>query len=79
MNSIMMEGWNRVVGERQGYIGLAIKDETVIDVTNNRTVNRMTTHWEGSAEEKMRFLEGKPLIISIFGDLHPPIKVEVGE
>lgn len=73
-----VKGCTRVLGEKQGYLRLPVRDELV----DNRVagqVNAMTTAWLPTPKEIEAINAGAPVHVRIFGTGHPPIMVEVGE
>jgi hypothetical protein len=79
MKSRFIEGANRVIGERQGYLGLAVRDELVDCPVNGPATPEMVTEWEPSGEELERLKAGAPVRLRILGQVHPPVTVEVAE
>lgn len=72
-----IEGCTRTLGEAQGYIGLPIRDELVLDSATGQPVNQMSSVWQPSAEEVQQLLNGGQIRLSVFGDTHPPVRLEV--
>ena len=71
-------GTTRVLGKRQGYIGLAIRDET-INCPVHGLVSLMASAWLPTPRELEALNAGAAVYVRILGDLHPPIIVGVGE
>lgn len=74
----MIEGVNRICGKSQGYLGLPVRDETVIDKTTGDIANIMHTAWTPTQEELVKLLNGAKVIVSLQGLNPQPINVEVG-
>ncbi len=70
----MIEGVSRVLGKSQGYIGLPVRDELTAD-----GAPFMVTHWEPTPAELERIASGAPVVVHLFGTIHPPIRVGVGK
>lgn len=73
MKSLMIDGFTRILGRSQGYIGLPVKDTIVEDCY------AMQTLWEPTPDELERLNRGKGILITMLTVEHPPIKVEVQE
>lgn len=69
----------RVLGKRQGYAGLPVRDETFTCSVNGPDTPKMLTAWFPSPEELEALLNGAPIIVSIIGRDHPPIMLSVGD
>lgn len=74
-----ISGTTRVIGKSQGYLGLPIRDEPIIDQTNDLPVNRMVSAWELTPNEIDRLKKGATIYLSIIGTQHPPVMLEIGE
>jgi hypothetical protein len=68
----------RVIGQRQGYTGLPLRDET-INCTVNGPINSMVTAWFPTPEEIAKIVAGAPVHLRVLGDVHPPVMLDVGE
>lgn len=73
-----IEGATRVVGKSQGYLGLPIRDEIILEAVNGPATTSMVTAWEPIPEEIERLRAGSCVHVRILGDIHPPILVTVG-
>jgi len=51
---------------------LAIRDQ---DTTAGRA---MASAWEPTPEELARLVAGAPIILTVIGQIHPPVEVKVG-
>ena len=69
----MIKGMTRVLGEAQGYLPLPIQDEP------GKSSNAMVSAWEPTPGELQRLNDGAKVEVRIYGGVHPPIRVEVGE
>jgi hypothetical protein len=78
MISTLIPGFTRVLGKRQGYHGLAVRDE-IIDEQVNGSAHAMTTAWEPTPEELAKLNAGAHVHITLLGISHPPILVQVGD
>lgn len=74
-----IEGTTRVCGQSQGYLGLPVRDETIIDPANGKTVNIMHTAWEPTPDEIERINQGAKIIVSVIGNNPQPIMLTVGK
>jgi hypothetical protein len=73
----MIEGANRVCGKSQGYLGLPIRDETIIDTATGDITNIMHTAWTPTPEELAKLNNGANVIISLIGLNPQPLMVTV--
>jgi hypothetical protein len=78
MNIQRIQGATRVLGKSQGYLGLPVRDQ-VMDCPPAGIVPTMTTAWEPTPDELEAIARGAPVYVRIFGTMHPPITVYVGE
>lgn len=74
-----VRGATRVLGKSQGYIGLAVRDETVNTTVDGPETPVMVTAWEPTPVEIAAIVAGAPVHVRIVGTAHPPILVGVGE
>lgn len=74
MISSMIRGATRIIGKSQGYLGLAVRDEVYQCGTP-----AMVSAWEPTPAEIERLKAGARIEVTLLGDMHPPIKVDVGE
>lgn len=77
MRSVLMEGWSRLIGKDQGYLGLPIRDVIIECSVNGEGTPVMVTHWMPSADEIEAINHGFPIEVSLIGRAHPPIMVGV--
>lgn len=73
----MIENATRVVGKRQGYGGLPIRDE-VVECTVGGEVHCMVTAWLPTPGELAALNAGAAIHVRILGTIPPPMLVEVG-
>lgn len=66
-----IEGCTRELGKSQGYLVLPVRDEVVDGVPY------MVTAWEPTPEELKLLNAGAKIHLSILGNGHPPVKLEV--
>lgn len=74
----MISGTTRVLGKTQGYIGLPVRDAEMRDKATGTEVPTMTSAWEPTPDELARLNAGAKVEITIVGNSHPPIVVNVG-
>jgi hypothetical protein len=74
-----IEGFTRVLGERQGYLGLPVRDELINCSVGGESTPSMVTEWIPTAENVAAIMSGAPIHVRLIGTAHPPIMVEVGE
>lgn len=79
MISLHIAGATRVIGRSQGYNGLALRDEAVHCTVNGPATPCMVTAWEPTPDEIARINAGAPVLLTILGDVHPPVMLTVGE
>lgn len=72
-------GCTRIIGKAQGYHGLPLRDDTMIDTTTGLTVATMTSCWEPTPTELAALSAGAKIMVTLYGTAHPPIMVSVGE
>jgi hypothetical protein len=72
-------GATRVLGQRQGYLGLPIRDELINCTVNGPQTPAMVTAWEPTPEEIARIVAGAPIHLRILGTTHPPVMLDVGD
>ena len=69
-----IEGTTRTIGKSQGYLGLSLRDDVLGD-----GVPCMITAWEPTPGELEKLKQGAPVLLTVLGTGHPPVKLEVGE
>ena len=70
-------GSTRVIGQSQGYLGLPLRDETIVDKATGLETPCMLTAWEPTPDELARLNAGAPVILRVLGRGHPPVMIEV--
>ena len=73
---LRIPGTTRVLGKRQGYLGLPIRD-SIIQCSVNGEVPCMETAWELTPPEIEAIIAGQPLILRLLGTQHPPVMIYV--
>jgi hypothetical protein len=73
-----IEGATRIVGVRQGYQGLPLRDGLMHSAVTGPGTPTMTTAWEPTPEEIGALLRGASIHVCVIGNIHPPIMVSVG-
>lgn len=79
MQAGRIENHTRIIGKGQGYIGLPLRD-----VVENCTVNgdgtpAMQTAWLPTPKEIEAINAGAPIILTVIGNAHPPVRIETGD
>jgi len=69
----------RVLGQKQGYIGLPIKDIARVNAANGQLCNTMVSAWELTPDEIERLKQGATIYLTVMGTEHPPVMLNVGE
>lgn len=72
-----IENATRVLGQRQGYLGLWLRDEPVNCSVNGETPSMMTA-WEPTPDEIAKIVAGAPIYLRVLGTVHPPVMLSVG-
>ena len=73
------KGATRVLGKSQNYAGLPIRDEVVLDKSDNKRARSMLSVWFPTPKELEALNAGAPVQVRLLGCSHPPIIVDVGE
>lgn len=68
----------RILGKSQGYLGLPVRDQ-VLTAPGLDPVHEMVSAWLPTEEELAALNAGASVIVHLQGEVHPPIRVEVGE
>ncbi|MCK1676612.1 hypothetical protein [Bradyrhizobium sp. 150] len=69
----------RVIGQRQGYLGLPLRYITIDCSVNGPGTPAMETAWLPTPEEIAAIVCGAPVLLRILGNQHPPVAVYVGD
>lgn len=72
-------GATRVLGQSQGYLGLPVRDEIIVDKATLLQTPSMLTAWEPTPDELARLNAGAPVLLRVLGSGHPPVMIEVGD
>lgn len=72
-------GCTRVVGKRQGYFGLPLRDETINCAVNGPDTPAMVTAWFPDPAELEALNAGAPVHVRILGNTPPPMFVTTGD
>lgn len=73
-----IEGATRTLGKSQGYLGLAIRDETIEDTVTGPGTPVMTSAWFPTPNELQRLVAGAPVYLQVVGRSHPPVMLLAG-
>jgi len=68
-----IEGATRRIGKSQGYLGLPLRDEV------GSHGPQMVTSWQPTPNEIAAIVAGAPIYLTVLGDGHPPVMMEVGK
>lgn len=74
-----ISGATRVLGQRQGYLGLPLRDVVINCSVGGEQTPAMETAWLPTPAELAAIAAGAPIILRIVGTAHPPVMVEAGE
>lgn len=74
-----IQGFTRVLGKSQGYLGLPVRDVIITEAVNGPGTPAMETAWLPTPAEIEAINAGAPIILRILGTGHPPVMLEVGE
>jgi hypothetical protein len=70
----MIAGMTRTLGKAQGYLGLPVRDETIMspEVGN---VPAMVSAWEPAPDEIAAIAAGGTVYLRVLGVAHPPVMI----
>jgi len=68
----IIQGFTRIIGKSQGYLGLPLRDIKVNDTVNGPDTPAMETAWLPDPAEVAAINAGAPIILRILGSGHPP-------
>lgn len=74
-----IEGATRIIGKSQGYLGLPVRDERIVSTVDGPGTPCMVTAWIPTPKEIEAIIAGAAVHVILIGEMHPPIRVEVGE
>ena len=75
----MIAGATRVLGKRQGYLGLPFRDEAINDSVTGPDTPSMVTAWEPTPDGVEKLRRGAPVLLRVVGQVHPPVMLTVGD
>lgn len=75
----MIQGFTRIIGQSQGYLGLPIRDITINCSVNGPNTPAMETAWLPTPAEIVAIEDGAPIILRLFGRGHPPVMMRTGD
>ena len=73
-----VEGFTKVIGEKQGYKPLFVKEDPIVDPVSKRETQLLTTAWTPLPHELEILNRGGSVHVKLLTVGHPPIKVDVG-
>lgn len=73
------EGTTRTLGKQQGYLGLPVRDIVLECEAAGGEVPAMVTAWEPTPDEIAALAAGAKVYVTIIGQQHPPIVLQVGD
>jgi len=74
-----IDGCTRVLGKSQGYLGLPLRDVVENCSVGGEGTPAMQTAWLPTPEEIEAINSGAPIILTVIGTAHPPVRMETGE
>jgi hypothetical protein len=74
-----IEGATRLLGKSQGYFGLPVRDQVVLDPATGQKTPEMVSAWIPTDKEMAAIADGAPIHLRVLGEHHPPVEIEVGE
>lgn len=78
MDITKIDGFTRVIGEEQGYIGLPLRDISVNDPVTGPDAPAMESAWQPDAADLVTLQAGGQIILRLYGTQHPPVAIYVG-
>ena len=73
-----IDGFTRVLGQSQGYLGLPLRDIFINDTVTGPHTPAMETAWFPFPAEIEAIVNGAPIILRVVGTQHPPVMIDVG-
>lgn len=73
-----IDGATRVLGDKQGYLGLPLRDELIECSVGGPSTPAMLTAWQPTLEDLAVLLNGGCIYLRVLGSAHPPVMLEVG-
>lgn len=74
-----IQGCTRTIGKSQGYIGLPLRDVLENCGVGDENTPAMQSAWFPSPEELAAMNAGAPIILTVIGTAHPPVRLGVGD
>lgn len=74
-----IKGCTRVVGKKQGYFGLPIRDEIINSTITGPNTPAMVMAWFPTPDELAAINAGAPIHLTILGTVPPPVMMGVGD
>ena len=74
----MIKNATAIIGRSQGYQGLPILAEIIIDPATGKEAPQFTSEWIPSPEDILAIMGGAPIRVKCL-NAQPPILVEVGD
>ncbi|UWQ77367.1 hypothetical protein [Leisingera sp. M658] len=78
MQTGRVEGFTRVLGKSQGYLGLPLRDEVIECAVSGAGTPCMVAAWHPTPDELAALNRGAAVHVRIHGTAHPPIMLGVG-
>ncbi len=75
----MISGHTRIIGRSQGYLGLPLRDVLENCAVNGCGTPAMQSAWFPTPAEIEAIKAGAPVILTVLGVNHPPVRLETGE
>lgn len=72
-----IEGFTRIIGEGQGYIGLPLRDIALNDGVTGPDTPAMESAWQPDAADITSLQAGGQIILRVVGTQHPPVAIYV--
>lgn len=74
-----VKGATKVLGKSQGFLGLPVREDTLLIDTDGSTHKVLVTAWEPTPAEIEKIVQGAPIHLILWGEGHPPVMLEVGD
>lgn len=78
MIHVRIEGYDKVIGEKQGYKPLFVRTTPVIDPVSKKETSLLETAWTPTPKQLEALNKGASVHVKLLTTGHPPIKVDVG-
>jgi hypothetical protein len=73
-----IQGFTRVVGKKQGYPGLPVRDVVIESNVAGPGTRAMETAWLPMPNELAALNAGAPIVLRVYGTVHPPVLLYAG-